>query len=125
MKTIAQTLAILLLFTFAGCSPAVDRQLTISDFREALREAGLPVGEPEEMFYEMVQASDGAALPVGARSIEVYQYDTTIRSGKEAHDAIREGGLMGRRVIAHENLILLPAPDHDHWTEILAVFESL
>ena len=77
------------------------------------------------MIYQMIMASDGAALTIAGNDIEVYQFDTSITTGREALANLEKTGLMGRKVFVNRNLVILPDPENPKWAQIKAVFSSM
>ncbi len=132
-----------LLFVVAGCdqrsampnqsaaeaSPTAvathSKSLQIEEFLELLRESGFQVGDRREKFYQLLMASDGAAFDVDGHTIEVYEFDVSVRTGRDALERLKEDGFMGRSMQIHENLALVVHGENPAEDRIQQLFESL
>ena len=78
-------------------------QLEIQDYLVELKNQGFSLGKKQEKMYQFLMASDGFGIEVNGENIEIYEYDTSITSGKEALVKIEKDGFMGHGVIVHKN----------------------
>ncbi len=124
--TVILFIFVLLISTSAGCSNAKGgKQLTIENFIKALQSNGISIGKRSEKAYGLLMATDGYRIDVNDGSIEVYQFDTTIKSGKEAIEKWEKEGCMGHPVVVNKNLMMGSNEKHENWKEIIHVFNSL
>lgn len=125
-SAIAVVCSIFLLILLYGCTEAADqRQLSIDEFLSTLELNGLKVGEKSIKAYGLIMAIDGTGVKVNDESLEVYQYDTTIKSGKDAIKKWEVEGIMGQPVIVNRNLLIIKKPKHPEWQRIVNVFNDL
>ena len=118
--------SVFLLLLLSGCTNAADQhQLSIGEFLSALELNGLKVGEKSDKAYGLIMAVDGTGVKVNDESLEVYQYDTTIKSGKEAIKKWNAEGIMGQPVIVNKNLLIIKKPKHPEWERIVDIFNGL
>ena len=83
------------------------------------------VGEKKEKIYQLLMAVDGCAFDVDGDSIEIYQFDTTIESGKQMIKRLATKGYMGHTVITNKNLMIFADKKHKDWDRIVKVFNGL
>ncbi len=109
-----------------GCGITQNRkQITIETFTNALESNGMSIGERSEKLYGLLMAIDGYGIEVNGDFIEVYQFDTTIKSGKEAIEKWNKEGFMGQPVIVRKNLMMFLNKNHKNWKQIENIFNSL
>ena len=100
-------------------------QLQLTDVTDALTNSGMTIGEKREKLYQMIQAIDGYGVEVNGDVILVYQFDTTISSGRDAIDKWKRDGVGGQPVVVNKNLMLAVDLKHKDWGSILSIFNSL
>jgi hypothetical protein len=83
-----------------------DEMIHIEDFVERLRAAGLDVSDREEKLHQKIMATDGGRYEVNGDGLEIYEFDTSITSGRIGLHNLREDGLMGQAPTIHKNLAL-------------------
>lgn len=126
MKRLSFTALLFVSIILYGCGNTQgDAQLTIEDFTVALESNGMSVGEKSDKMFALLMATDGYGIEVNGDSIEVYQFDTTIKSGIEAIEKWKTEGFMGQSVVVTKNLMMFPDMKHKDWKEIARVFGSL
>jgi hypothetical protein len=126
MKAFKIYLVVLLSIIFFGCSNLKDdKQLTIDIFTKALASNGMSLGKKTEKMYGLLMATDGYSIDVNGESIEIYQFNTTIKSGKDAIENWKNEGYMGHSVVVNRNLMLFTNNKHKNWEEIIKVFNEL
>jgi len=126
MKVCRIYFLIVLSIILFGCGNTQnDKQLTIEDFTKALESNGMSIGEKSVKMSGLIMATDGYRIDVNGDSIEVYQFDTTIKSGKEAIEKWKKEGIMGHPVIVNKNLMMFVDKKHKNWKEIDHVFNTL
>jgi hypothetical protein len=143
LRFIMVAFAVILLVGVTGCDqrsatpnqPAVEASpaavathaepLQIEAFLELLRADGFQVGDRREKFYQLLMASDGAAFDVDGHTIEVYEFDVSIRTGREALERLNEDGFVGGSMQIHKNLALVVHGDNPAENRIQRLFESL
>lgn len=124
--TIALVCSIIFLLLLAGCTDATDqRQLSIDEFLAALESNGLTVGDKSNKAYGLIMAVDGTGVEVSDDTLEVYQYDTTIKSGEEAIKMWQAEGIMGQPVIVNKNLLIIKKEKHSKWDRVVSIFNDL
>jgi hypothetical protein len=101
-----------------------ERKLSLYDFNQALRKAGLEVGDQETMFAQVIGAADGCRLDVNGQTVEAYEFALDA-DGRAALDKISRDGVLGFEVLTNANLVLVPDYRHSRWRDIHGVFESL
>ena len=99
--------------------------LQIEAFLELLKADGFQVGDRQEKLYQLLMASDGAAFAVDGHTVEVYAFDVSIRTGREALERLREDGFMGGSMQIHKNLALVVHGDNPAEDRIRRLLESL
>lgn len=112
-----------MVFRVTGNSSS-ERKLSIYEFSQALRRAGLEVGEQQTMFAQVIGADDGCKLAVNGGQIEIYEYALD-EEGRAALDKIRREGVLGFEVLTNANLVLVPDYRHPRWRDIHGVFQQL
>ena len=112
-------------FLFGCGNSQDDKQLTIESFTEVLESNGIYVGEKIDKWYALLMATDGYGIDVNGGQIEVYQFDTTIQSGKDAIEKWKKEGFMGQPVIVNKNLMMFANKKHKDWKEIVHIFNRL
>lgn len=126
MKNCRIFFVVMLLAFLFGCGNSQgDKQLTIESFTEALESNGISIGKKSEKMYRLLMATDGYGIDVNGEYIEVYQFDTTIQSGKDAIEKWKKEGFMGQPVIVNKNLMMFADKKHKDWKEIFHIFNSL
>ena len=128
-----KVLAILVLITaLSGCddlSDAVSRgpALSIQMFRDAISTHGLNLERESEKMYGLIGAIDGYGMTVGQCRVEIYEFDTTIKSGRDALARLVEDGVNGRRAAQNKNLALLYhcKPDNSDYAKVSEILYSL
>lgn len=124
MKKLLPLIIVVFLFSVAGCGSS-NEQLQLTDFTNALANSGMTIGEKREKLYQMLQAVNGYGVEVNGDVILVYQFDTTISSGRDALDKWKRDGVMGQAVVVNKNLMLFVDLKHKDWDSILSIFNSL
>lgn len=128
--TIVMLILVGLLMT-VGCgsggsnSPGSAKQsavFTLDQVEAALKAAGFDVGSRQEKAYQMLGATDGCGFWIGDNPVEVYIFDLSITSGKDALNVLAKDGLMGQRMEIHNNVAILlhNHPDRDKIKEAIA-----
>ena len=89
MKRLNITLRMLMAFVISlfigACGGSDDaEQLTIEQFKSELKSNGMTVGEESEKVFGLLHASNGNVINVNNERVEVYQFDTTTKPGREA-----------------------------------------
>lgn len=119
-------LLVWLMLFVAGCGNAQNNeQITLQQFVDAMNSAGLETGQKSEKMFGMIMAIDGFGIDVNGDQIQVYQYDTSIKSGQDLVGKFAEEGIMGRRAVVSKNLLMMEDAKHPDWERILAVFNSM
>ncbi len=105
----------------------VQKELTISDFISALKAKGLSPDKQEQRGEgcALVGASDCVLLDYYSGSVEVYQFDTSVTSGRDALEALKKNGFMGQSCYSNSNLAIDKAFTVPKWDRIRAVFSAL
>ena len=117
------TLAIISIL-LVSCSNS-NEQLSISELTKTLESKGMKVSNKSEMMFQLIMASDGYSIDINGEGIEIYQFDTTIKSGREALDKLKKEGFMGQKIIAHKNLVIFQNIKHEKWNDILNILKEL
>jgi len=112
------------LIALIGCSDA-EKPNTINDYLAALEHQGVSIGKKQEKMYQLIMATDGFSIRINDESIEIYQFDLSVGSGRAALDNVIENGLMGKAVIANKNLVLLKNEKHKDWDKLNKIFQSI
>jgi hypothetical protein len=100
-------------------------QLEIKDYLGALEKEGYSLGKKHEKMYQFLMASDGFAIELNGSKIEIYEFDTTITSGKNALEKIKKDGFMGKGLIVNKNLAIMKNKKHEDWEKLKAIFNAL
>jgi hypothetical protein len=83
MKSRARFLAVLFVAALAcGCEREDNRG--ISDVIAHLKASGFQVGQPEPKMFPLVGAADGCGLMVDGKAIELYRFDRTDSTQRQA-----------------------------------------
>lgn len=108
MLRIALAVSSLLLASSCG-----EKSLSLQSYEKALLTAGIQIGPKEAQQFQLIGAKNGYGFSVEGDSrcsdqylcrCEVYEFDTSIESGREALAAIKREGLMGIRMEFNKNL---------------------
>jgi len=94
--------AIVLLVIVISIPEFTNKQLTIEEFTKALQSNGMHLGEKTDKWHGLLRATRGYGIDVNGDSIEIYQFDTTIKSGKKAIEKWKEEGYMGQPVVVNK-----------------------
>ena len=111
-------------FLIFGCKSS-NVQLEITDYLNVLENDGMSIGEKNPKLFHMIQAVDGYGVEINGDTIEIYKFDTTITSGRDAIEKWKHDGIMGRPVVVRKNLMLFVDKKHEDWNFILENFNSL
>ena len=57
-------------------------------------------------------ATDGYSMKINSDSMEIYQFNTTIKSGREVIEKWEKEGCMGQVVIVNKNLMMFIDEKH-------------
>ena len=126
MKRIEKYLLLLLTSIICSCGESSSpKELSLGDFTSALETNEFALGEKEEKIFAMLQAVDGFSIPVNGQKVEIYQFDTSITSGREALERIKKDGFIGRAVTANGNIVIFNNPKHKDWDRIVKIFTEL
>jgi hypothetical protein len=101
------------------------KKLKLEALEKSLKKKGFEIGEKTEKMHGMIKANDGHGFEVSGETIEVYEYNTGITSGKKAINEMVEKGVMGQKVIRNNNLLLVVKDDHPKWDAIKQTFKNL
>ena len=99
--------------------------LEIEDFFNLTVTNGYELGAKHEKMYQFLMATDGYGRDINGISLEVYKYDLSVQSGKDAIRRIEKEGFMGTGVVVNQNLMLLKKETHPNWTDLKNLFLSL
>ncbi len=109
-KTLRIALAASALLLVASCG---ERTLSLEEYDKALSAAGIRTGAKQPQQFQLIGAKNGYGFPVDGDSrcsdqylcrCEVYQFDTTTGSGREALATVKKEGLLGTRMEFNKNL---------------------
>lgn len=112
----------------ASSSPALaEHQLTIDDFVTALTAKKLLPYKQEQRGEScgIVGATDCVDLNYYYGDVEVYQFDTSVTSGKDAIEALKKNGFMGQKCYFNKNLAMNRANNIPKWEQIKSTFSGL
>jgi hypothetical protein len=112
------------LIVLIGCSDA-EKPKVINDYLVALEHQGVSIGKKQEKIYQLIMATDGFSIQINDASIEIYQFDLSVGSGRAALANVIENGLMGKAVITNKNLVLLKNEKHKDWDKLNKIFQSI
>jgi predicted sugar kinase len=100
-------------------------QRTLPELYEHFQKFGLVIERKDPKHGGLIGATSGKSLRIGDASVEVYQYNLSIESGKKALTRLKKRGVMGKAPVVNGNLVLLDKPDHPQWKEIKAAFLAM
>lgn len=106
-------------------SPAFAEEIKIKDYFDLLDKQGYDIGRTQKKHYQFLMAIDGYGVVVDGSMVEVYQFDLTIKTGKEALVKLKNDGFMGNGFIINKNLALMKKIKHPKWDKLKNVFLSL
>ncbi len=89
-----------------------NKSLTLEGYEKALSAAGVNIGEKEPQIVALIGAKNGYGFSLSGGTCsdqnlcrcEVFEWDTSIGSGRKALSAIKKEGLMGTRLEFNQNL---------------------
>ncbi len=113
---------VLMLFSTSSFS---ENQIEIQDYLNTLTKQGFTLGKKQQKMYQLLMASNGFGIEVNGSNIEIYEFDTSITSGKKALEKIKKEGFMGKGLIVHKNLAVMKKKKHKDWKRIKEIFSSL
>lgn len=120
-----RTLLYLLVIGFSvACTGESTATHTLSEVKAALDSAGYAVGECNEQAASLIGAVEGCSYSVGPDNIEVFRFDMSIQSGREALRTVEEEGVGGQRALVVGNVAVIVF-DHPDSTAIRQVLENL
>lgn len=108
----------------AAVAPA-KTSATLAEFMDALTAAGMTVGDKSEKMYGMIGARDGFSVKVNEDWIQAYEYEPDLKSATDMMQKLVDEGMMGRRAVAHKNLLMMVDEKHPDWAQVLEIFNSL
>lgn len=115
-------LLLVLAVGFTSCGEAPPAEYELADARAALESSGLPVESASEVGgASMIGAVEGYNWTIQGEEVEVYRFDTSIQSGREALKRLGSQGLNGQPVTTNGNLALIVF-DHPQDSALRRVF---
>ena len=114
----------ILLILFSASSYSED-QIEIQDYLDALTKQGFTLGKKQQKMYQFLMASDGFGIEINGSNIEIYEFDTSITSGKKALKKIEKDGFMGKGLVVNKNLAMMKNKKHKDWKRLKEIFNSL
>lgn len=125
----AAAIMLIISMLIGGCGKAdengtSEQSIHAQDFLASMEKNGLRLGKKREKMFGLIGAVEGFAIEVNGDLIEVYEYDTTIKSGRDLLRKFSTEGMMGQAAIAHKNLLLIRDQKHADWEKILNIFNS-
>ncbi len=81
-------------------------------------------GQTEKM-YQMIGARNGVGITIDGSVVEIYEFDTTIGSGREMLSNLQKEGFMGQRVdLVHGNIAVIMY-DHEKSEVVAEIIKRL
>jgi hypothetical protein len=110
-----------------------NKSLTLEGYEKALSAAGVNTGEKEPQMAAAIGAKNGYgfSFPSGGCSdgnlcrCEVYEFDTSIESGREALATVKKNGLMGTRLEFNQNLAIFCQGDSPKAKQAISVLLAM
>jgi hypothetical protein len=106
-------------------STAIAEELAIQDYFDLVESKGYSIDEKRQNWYQMIMAADGYGVTIDGNSMEIYEFDLSIITGRKGLENVIENGLMGTGVIVNGNLVMLKSTKHPKWTELQELFLSM
>lgn len=104
----------------------IEHQLAIDDFVAALTAKKLPYEQKQRgEGCGLVGASDCVDLSYYTGDVEVFQFDTSVTTGKDAMEALKKNGLMGQKCYFNKNLAIVHFNNVPKWEQINSTFSGL
>lgn len=100
-------------------------ELLIKDYFDLVKSKGYSLGDKQDKIYQFLMAVDGYGVNINGVTIEVYQFDLSIKTGQVALEKLKTDGFMGTGIIANKNLALMKKKKHPKWKELKELFLSL
>lgn len=130
-RPICTALAAMALVLLAACG---EKPLTLEGYEKALSAAGIRTGPKQPQYYQMIGAKNGYGFSVEGDSrcsdqylcrCEVFEFDTSIGSGREALATLKKEGVMGTRPEINKNLAIMCQGDTAQTKQALSVLMSM
>lgn len=111
-----------------------EKAFTLDDYEKALSTAGIRRGPKEPQLYQLIGAKNGYGFSVEGDSrcsseylcrCEVFEYDTSIGSGREALATYKKEGFMGTRGEFNKNLTIMCQGDTPQTKQAVAVLMGM
>ncbi len=103
-----------------------NQSLTLEGYEKALSAAGISTGEKEPQYFQLIGAKNGYGFSVDDDNrCEVYEFDTSIGSGRKALEVVKKEGLMGTRLEFNKNLGIFCQGDSPETKEAVSVLMSM
>lgn len=120
-----------MLFLLVGCGGAKSKDVTMDSIKQSFADAGMTVGENEEVLYQMIGANNGAKFDINGDKVELYFFDNKDLSeeGKEYVEQAKKGsvslfGADSIEVLFKDGFMLLNYNDHKDKDKIVETFNS-
>ena len=119
------------LLTVTSCG---EKPLTLQQYEKALASAGVRTGSKEPQAAALIGAKSGYGFSLEGDSrcteenlcrCEVYEFDTSIGSGREALATIKKEGLMGTKLEFNKNLGIFCQGDSPQGTRAISVLKGM
>ncbi len=105
----------------------IEHQLAIDDFVAALTAKKLLPYKQEQRGEGcgLMGASDCVDLNYYTGDVEVYQFDTSVTTGKDAMEELKKNGDMGQKCYFNKNLAIVHFNNVPKWEQIKSTFSGL
>ena len=132
-RLLCRTFMVCALLLTASCAGG-EKPLTLDGYRKALAAAGVVTGPQEPQLFQLIGASAGYGFSLTGDSrctsenlcrCEVYEFDTSIKSGREALAAIKKDGVMGTRLDFNKNLGIFCQGDSERGKRAISVLMEM
>lgn len=101
------------------------KELLIRDYFDLVKSEGYSLGDKQHKMYQFLMAVDGYGMKVDGETIEVYEFDLSVKTGQTALEKLKTDGFMGSGIIVNKNLALMKKKKHPKWEELKELFLSL
>jgi hypothetical protein len=110
-----------------------NKSLTLEGYKKALSATGINTGEELPVFFQLIGAKNGYKFSLSGGTCsdlnlcrcEVYEWDTSIGSGREALAAIKKEGVMGTALEFNQNLGILCQGDSPEAKQAISVLLAM
>lgn len=130
-RSLSATLAVAALLVGTSCG---EKPLTIEEYEKALAAAGVRTGPKEPQLAQIIGAKSGYGFSLEGDSrctdqnlcrCEVYEFDTSTGSGREALATIKKEGLMGTKLEFNKNLGIFCQGESSQGKQAVAVLMGM